>query len=465
MAVNAAFGRLPVRPTNLNYIDVLPFGTASKIRGERLLYSPRIIPDRPLIDVIRDDSQLFDVASLPGLKIVQMPDAAHVNRALALTFVKALNEYRPTEKGKDSAVLATGGTWDGPRMIMGTPEYAKQVIGEALPLDRGLIWSCLDEYGYDKESLESLYAKIGTRDSFVNSRMNPPMYGDLHRLFLFGAGYSEKDYIFPPVGFDVPGENAGMAWRKDLLSRVYPSVVMAHGIGSYPFHDAFNDFTDFDAVTGYYPIAGSTKLQNGNDTTPAGWEQMSLMFRNIAAAFRINDPENVFRKAEYLRRSHADTVPQELSYYVSRMAWEEFSDTLPQQIELARRTISRMPEMVLTQGLADMMNGGTPGGVSADLHIFGVAGGQKANAFKYCFCRPADEKNPASAANYYGGRTIVFVDDLAAHYAGDFAETFWKYEPDDATREIIENGCTAKAISEEFWQAREADPAREKWTD
>jgi len=457
--------RLPQLPTRLPFRAELPFGSSFTARGVKMDYSPRIIPEQPSKAVITGDEQLFELASLPGLKIVLVPNPAHVSRCLAYTFSAALDRYIPTKEGKDAAILATGGTWDGPRMLMGTPEYAKEVFGISLPTDKGVKFSCLDEYGYDRISLEALYKRVGDRASFINARQNPVLYGDLHRLFLFGAGFAEKDFRFPPAGFEVPGTEAGREWRSVLLDEIYPAVVSAHGIGSYPFHDAFNDFSDFDTLSGFFGIAGSTKLQNGNDTTPYGWKQMSLMFRNIAAAFRISEPEMVFNKAMELRSGTFGMVPRELSYYVGRAEWQNFIDNLPDEIATARETIGRMPTNVISQGLGDLIRGGLSGKGSADLHVFGVSGGQKANAFKYCFCSPADESNPASAANFYLGKTIVFVDHLAAHHAGDFVGTFWRYEPPLEKQSKISERCKSGVISQKFWEAREADPGRENWAD
>jgi len=449
MSTITPYDRLPILSTKLRFKKNYPYGTTHPLG---LKYHPRIIPNG---DVIKDDEQMFQLVCLPGIKIVQLSCSAYVNYHTAKTLAQALNRYVPCKKGKNSCILATGGTWDAPRELLGTPRYAKEVLGVTLPTNKGLIFSCLDEYGYNRKLLYHLEKKVGTREKFLSRRQNPVSYGDVHRLFLYGAGFDEKDFRFPPFGFETSGEETAKIWRQTLIKEVYPAVVVAHGIGTFPYHDAFNDFARFNTITGYMGIAGSTKLQNGNDTVPHGWPPMSLMFRNLAAAYSISEPELIFHQARVLSKECSNFVPKELSYYVGIDEWLDFTNNLEGKIEIAREVIGRMPTHAISQGLADLIHSG-------DLHIFAITGGHKASAFLNCLFKPASESNPASTLNFYG-RVIVFVDEEASFLAEDFSDSFWQYEPDDTTKKLIETKCANDVIANEFWSERESNLQREKW--
>ena len=466
------YDRLPVPASrNLGHREIFPFGNTLRIGDVTFNYGPRIVPAAPSKATIRSNEQLFDLACLPGVKVVEVPNGGYVNYLSAFTMATALNSYIPHPDGRDAAILATGGTWDGPRLLLGNPEYARRTIGTSLPLDRGLIFTCLDEYGYPRDHWKMLQDSVGSRDIFLNGRLNPIAYGDIHRLFLQGAGYDASAFRFPPVGFDTPGTEVARAWRYILFNEIFPAVTANHGIGSYPFHDAFNDYTGFLDPTGFFGIADSTKLQNGNDTTPPGTQQMSPMFRNIAAAYKISEREAVFVKARQLREDwrKGEPMPEEFEHYISSERWSLFMTELDKEIDIAREVTGRMPTNVISMGLRDLIFGnGTSesNSRSADLHIFSITGGHKAPAFYDCLCSPAREANPASALNFYG-RVIVFVDSLSAHYAHrfnpQFAETFWQYAPQASVRDTIAGEMSYEAISNNFWNYYAANPQLWKW--
>ncbi|MFA5097430.1 MAG: hypothetical protein WC490_02235 [Candidatus Margulisiibacteriota bacterium] len=466
--------RLPAsNPRTLGAREVYPFGSGMRVGDVTFNYAPRMIPENARKAVITSNEQMFALSCLPGVKVVEVPDSNYVTYLSALTMSTALNSYKPHPEGKDSAILATGGTWDPPRLLLGNPDLARSILGSALPLDRGLLFTCLDEYGFLLSIWRMLQEEVGSREIFLNGRLNPISYGDIHRLFLQGAGFTEADFRFPPFGFDAPGIEVARAWRRILFREIFPSVTGNHGIGSYPFHDAFNDYTGFLDPTGFFGIADSTKLQNGNDTTPPGAPQMSPMFRNIAAAYGISERESVFIKAKQLREDwrKGENMPEQFQHYIGDEAWNSFMTGLDTEIDIARVVTGRMPTNVITMGLRDLIFGnGTEetDSRSADLHIFSITGGHKAPAFYNCLCKPANEANPASALNFYG-RVIVFVDRLAAHYAHKFNEeftaTFWKYKPDGNTEDMIRTQLTASSISDRFWANYESNPDHWRWPD
>ena len=472
MSPIGTYDRLPATILRtLGAREVYPFGHRMRVSDVTFNYAPRMIPENPKASRIRSSEQMFALSCLPGVKIVEVPNSNYVTYLSALTMSTALNSYIQHPEGRDSAILATGGTWDPPRLLLGNPELASNTLGTALPLDRGLIFTCLDEYGYPRDHWKMLQEAVGTREVFLNGRLNPIAYGDIHRLFLQGAGFDASAFRFPLVGFDAPGTEVARAWRNILFKEIFPAVTANHGIGSYPFHDAFNDFTGFLDPTGFFGIADSTMFQNGNDTTPPGAAQLSPMFRNIAAAYGISEREAVFVKAKQLRKDweKGEAMPEEFAHYISAEKWNQFMTSLEAEIDIAREITGRMPPNVISMGIRDLIFGnGTADSDSrsADLHIFSITGGHKAPAFYNCLCSPASEANPASALNFYG-RVIVFVDSLAAHYAHKYNEqitgTFWQYQPDDAARQIIEEQMTPSEISNSFWARYQSTPALWRW--
>jgi len=407
--------------------------------------------------------QIFELATQPGIKVVRVKDLAEATYLQTFVMLKTLNTFRPVKGKNNTVILATGGSWEPARFLFGNPELSHRLLGMRLPLDRGLSFTCLDEYGYPKSRLDELNSLTGGRTAFLKGKKLPFLYGDIHRLSLNYAGFGEDDYLFPPVGFTGSGYSEGEKWRVALASRMYPAVFAAHGVGSYPHHDGFNDFSGFETPTGLMEIAGGTKLQNGNDIVAPGQSEMSLIFRNIAAAFGLSSIDAVFQKADELKALFAATgkAPDELSYFVGD-EFTAFLDGLEQHKETALRVTGLMPDVVISQGLKDLRSGGEAG-LSADIHGFIVSGGQKAPAFHNCFELPASEANPASAANFYG-RVTVFVDNKAAHFARH-EEWMWRFAPDRATRSWIEANFSANVIAGKFWAYMASHPERERWPD
>ncbi len=448
------FTRLPVLDTRLQYQMIYPFGRRyTDIRGTREM-SCRTIPLTQ--GKVADARQAYELACLPGIKTIAVRNAAEANYLLTYIMGTALNTFKPAGNGKNSVILATGGTWEGPRFFFGDPVMALKLHGMALPTDKGLVFTCLDEYDYQHDYWNYLCAKLGTADTFTNARQLPISYGDEHRTFLLPAGFSEKDFRFPPVGYDCTGFKAGEKWRQTLKQDIYPAILCAHGLGTNPYHDAFNDHGDFWSPTGIYEIAGGTKLQNVNNFVPPNQLKVSMMFRNIAGSFQgMSTIRQVFSKARTLliQFSKDGLVPRELKHYVSIEEWSGFMLHLDEHIERAVEMTSLMPSYTLTQSLSDLADGGGVG-MSAELHAIGVVGGQKSLGYFNCLEQAPSSGAPASAVNFYG-RAIVVADQKALHHSRQHNH-LWHFMPDGTTGHFIDENFGQHTIEHRFWDSREA---------
>lgn len=430
-------------------------------RGGQL--APRVIPAGQN-NKITDLGQAYDIATrVPGFKVIITPSTKAMTFLGVGITVKAFNEV----EGQATLGLATGGTWEPARYALGMPDFLKETLGMALPLEKLAAVGTLDDYAYPLAIYRALERLIGTEAHFVAQKMLPWSYRGEQLTWLRRIGFPEHNFISPPQQYTCSSTEAALRFRQDLDSHVRPTRVQFHGAGT-DGHDGFDEPVDDpaflaslspaqkvaillrDMPTRFVVTTGLTKIQNcfAFITPKSDPEEQKLfdsivILRNIGGAYGLLSIESIVAKARQIKTE--GTKPEKFDY-IPDEKWQYYMEHLEDIIARAMDVIAIMPSGAFTQGISDLRE--SCGVQTSALDLVMVNGGHKRNATWHVIEGDLDPRWPASAFQTYQN-ALVIVEETAAAYL-QHRGSYFRFEPDSDIAQRIE-AFDSGVLDARFW--------------
>jgi|GEM_PF-5409583 len=413
--------------------------TAFLVKQGKGVYSPRIVPNGTNNRILNDLDTIYDLAAQPGFKVVL------VENTETMTFLGVgltLMAFHHLKSGKATLGLATGGTWEPGRYVLGMQDFCKAHFGMALPVDKIAGVGTLDDYAYPKPIYDAVAAMVGSEAFFKSEKVLPWSYKGEQLTWLSRLGIPPELFVSPPQQYTYSASQAARRFRQELDEVIRPTLVQFHGEGT-DGHDAFNEPVDDPAIllsmtpaekerallvdmpTRFVVTTGLTKLQNCFAFIPplASPEEQKLhdsivVLRNIGGAYRLLSIESILTKARQIRAS--GIKPSELDY-IPDNKWTYYMDHLEEIIERALNVIAVMPTGAFTQGISDLRE--SCGVQSSGFDLILACGGHKRESVLHSIEGKIDPRWPASAFQAYYN-PIVIVEKQAAGYLSNTADYF-----------------------------------------